>query len=147
MEKGTMTTRVLTLPDAAPESFEDLCKIHTPRTISDKVAFENTVQVMDWIAVRARTQDQYDYAKTLGILVTEYEIAAGNRVEVSLVGLALLKEIVQQSGVTQAKLASIMGIEQGTVSKIMTGARSITVDHAKRLAKHFKVRASALLEV
>jgi len=53
-----MTTRVLTLPDAAPESFEDLCKIHTPRTISDKVAFENTVQVMDWIAVRARTQDQ-----------------------------------------------------------------------------------------
>jgi len=79
--------------------------------------------------------------------VTEYEIAAGNRVEVSLVGLALLKEIVQQSGVTQAKLASIMGIEQGTVSKIMTGARSITVDHAKRLAKHFKIRASALLEV
>ena len=90
---------------------------------------------------------KYDYAKTLGILVTEYEIAAGNRVEVSLVGLALLKEIVQQSGVTQAKLASIMGIEQGTVSKIMTGARSITVDHAKRLAKHFKIRASALLEV
>lgn len=79
--------------------------------------------------------------------MTEYEIAAGNRVEVSLVGLALLKEIVQQSGVTQAKLASIMGIEQGTVSKIMTGARSITVDHAKRLAKHFKIRASALLEV
>ena len=66
-----MTTRVLALPDAAPESFEDLCKIHTPRTISDKVAFENTVQVMDWIAVRARTQDQYDYAKTLGILVTQ----------------------------------------------------------------------------
>jgi len=76
MEKGTMTTRVLTLPDVAPESFEDLCKIHAPRTISDKVAFENTVQVMDWIAVRARTQDQYDYAKTLGILVTGYEIAA-----------------------------------------------------------------------
>jgi len=56
------------------------------------------------------------------------------RVEVSLVGLALFKEIVQQSGVTQANLASIMGIEQGTVSKITTGARSITV-------------VSALLEV
>ena len=92
-------------------------------------------------------KNQYDYAKTLGILVTEYEIAVGNRVEVSLVGLSLLKEIVQQSGVTQAKLASIMGIEQGTVSKIMTGARSITVDHAKRLAKHFKVRAFGSITV
>jgi plasmid maintenance system antidote protein VapI len=69
------------------------------------------------------------------------------RIEFDLAGLKLLQEIVKQSGITQAELASILGVEQGTVSKIMRGARSITIDHAKRIAKHFKVRAAALLEV
>jgi antitoxin component HigA of HigAB toxin-antitoxin module len=100
---------------------------------------------MDWIAVRAHTKDQYDYAGTLGDLVTAYETAHGMRVDFDLSGLDLLKEIVKQSGTTQAQLASILGVEQGTVSKIMTGTRSITLDHARRLAKHFKVRWSALL--
>jgi len=142
-----MTTCTLSLPADAPERFEDLCKILMPRTIHDKVDFENAMQVMNWIAVRARTQDQYDYAGTLGDLVTAYEVAHGMRIDYDLTGLDLLKEIVKQSGITQAQLASIMGIEQGTVSKIMTGARNITVDHAKRIAKHFKVKAAALLEV
>jgi hypothetical protein len=62
---------MLSLPETAPESFEGLCRILMPRTIHDKVDFENTVQVLDWIAVRAHTKDQYDYAETLGILVTE----------------------------------------------------------------------------
>jgi plasmid maintenance system antidote protein VapI len=35
---------------------------------------------------------------------------------------------------TQAELAKLLDIEQGTVSKIMSGARSITLDHAKRCA-------------
>jgi hypothetical protein len=35
----------------------------------------------------------------------------------------------------------------GTVSKIMSGARSITVDHAKRLARRFKMRPGAFLDL
>jgi antitoxin component HigA of HigAB toxin-antitoxin module len=142
-----MKARTLSLPADAPEDFEALCKILMPRTIRDKVDFENAMQVLDWIAVRARTEDQYDYTETLGELITAYEVANDLSIEFDLNGLELLKEIVKQSRVTQAQLASILGVEQGTVSKIMTGARSITVDHAKRLAKYFKVRASALLEV
>ena len=142
-----MKTCAISLPDAAPEGFEDLCRIHMPRTIHDKGAFENTVEVVDWIAVRAHTKDQYDYAATLADLVTAYEVSHGMRGEFDLTGLELLKEIIKQSGTTQAQLASILDLEQGTVSKILTGARSITISHAKRLAKHFKVRASALLEV
>jgi antitoxin component HigA of HigAB toxin-antitoxin module len=142
-----MNACTLSLPADAPEDFEALCKILMPRTLHDKVDFENAMQVMNWIAVRAHTKDQYDYAGTLGDLVTAYEVANDLRIKFDLTGLDLLKEIVKQSATTQAQLASILGVEQGTVSKIMTGARSITVDHAKRLAKHFKVRAAALLEV
>jgi antitoxin component HigA of HigAB toxin-antitoxin module len=33
------------------------------------------------------------------------------------------------------------------VSKIMSGARSITLDHAKRLARRFKMRPEAFLDL
>jgi plasmid maintenance system antidote protein VapI len=58
-----------------------------------------------------------------------------------------LKAVVESSGVTQAELANVLGVAQGTVSKIMSGARSITVDHAKRAARHFKMRPEAFLDL
>jgi antitoxin component HigA of HigAB toxin-antitoxin module len=142
-----MKARALSLPESAPESFTDLCKFFLPRPIHDEIAFSNSVEVMDWIAVRASNQDQYDYAKMLGDLVTEYEIASNRRVEMKLTGLKLLKAIVEQNEVTQSDLAKILSVEQGTVSKIMTGARKITLDHAKKIARQFKVRASALVDI
>jgi plasmid maintenance system antidote protein VapI len=48
---------------------------------------------------------------------------------------------------TQAELAKLLDIEQGTVSKIMSGARSITLDHAKRLARRFKMRPESFLDL
>jgi plasmid maintenance system antidote protein VapI len=48
---------------------------------------------------------------------------------------------------TQAELAKLLDIEQGTVSKIMSGARSITLDHAKRVARRFKMRPEAFLDL
>jgi antitoxin component HigA of HigAB toxin-antitoxin module len=105
------------------------------------------IRVMDWIAVRAHNQDQFDYAKMLGNLVTEYEVAQKRRTRAQLAGLELLKAVTESSGVTQAELAKVLDIEQGTVSKIMSGARSITVDHAKRLARRFKMRPEAFLDL
>ena len=142
-----MTTCDTRLPDTAPEDFASLCAIHMPRAIHDKVDFENTLRVVDWIAVRAHLTDQFDYAETLGELVSAYEHTNDMTVNFKLTGLNLLKEIVKQSSATQAKLASILGVEQGTVSKIMTGDRALTVLHAKRLASHFHVRAADLLGV
>ena len=48
---------------------------------------------------------------------------------------------------TQAELAKVFGVAQGTVSKIMTGARSITVDHAKRASRYFKMAPEAFLDL
>jgi antitoxin component HigA of HigAB toxin-antitoxin module len=143
-----MTAHTLrSLPADAPEGFNALCMIHMPRAIHDKTDFENTVQVMDWIAVRAHTEDQYDYAETLAELVTVYEETHGLTVDFNLSGIKLLKELVKQSRTTQKELSNVMGIDQSAVSKILAGTRNLTRDHAKRLAKHFSVKAAALLEV
>lgn len=120
--KATSLRTVQALPKIAPEKFEDLCKVHMPRTIHDRNEFDETVRVMDWIAVQAHNADMEDYAATLADLVTTYEVANDLRADFKLTGLELLKEIVDRSGVTQVKLASILGVEQGTVSKIMRGA-------------------------
>ena len=146
-DRRIMNVTTHSLPANAPESYEDLCRILMPRTIHDKVDLEKAMQVMNWIAVRAATKDQCDYAGTLADLVTAYEVAHGMRIDFELTGLELLKKIMKESGTSQDRLASIMGIKQATVAKIMMGARRITIDHAKRLAKHFKVPAAALLEV
>jgi antitoxin component HigA of HigAB toxin-antitoxin module len=135
------------LPKNAPETFEELCQLFLPRPIHDESENEEMIRVMDWIAVRAENGDQFDYAKMLGDLVTEYEGAQKRRVKSALAGLKLLKAVVESSGVTQAELANVLGVAQGTVSKIMSGARSITVDHAKRAARYFKMRPEAFSDL
>jgi antitoxin component HigA of HigAB toxin-antitoxin module len=135
------------LPKKAPETFEELCRLFLPRPIHDERENEEMMRVMDWIAVRAENRDQFDYAKILGDQVTEYEVAQKRRVKAELSGLELLKAVVESSGMTQSELASVLGVAQGTVSKITTGARSITLDHAKRLARHFKMRPEGFLDL
>jgi len=135
-----MSTFSIKLPEVVPESFEQLCKILLPRPIHDEAENKEMIRVMDWIAVRAHNQDQFDYAKMLGNLVTEFEVSQKQRARGDLSGPELLKAVTESSGATQAELAKILGIEQGTMSKIMSGTRSITVDHAKRLGRRFKMR-------
>jgi HTH-type transcriptional regulator / antitoxin HigA len=145
MEGGVMKISKVELPKEAPETFEQLCRLLLPRPIHDEEENEDMIRVMDWIAVRAQNRDQFDYAKMLGDLVTEYEGAQKRRVKSGLIGLELLKAVVESSGITQDELANILGVAQSTVSKIVTGARSITVDHAKRLASYFKMSPEAFL--
>jgi plasmid maintenance system antidote protein VapI len=136
------------IPKEAPETFEELCKLFLPRPIHDE-AEKNAemIRVMDWIAVRAQNRDQFDYAKMLGDLVTDYEIAQRRRVKSKLSGLELLRAVIESSGLTQAEVAKVLGVAQGTVSKIVTGARSITVDHAKRASRYFKMAPEAFLDL
>jgi len=83
----------------------------------------------------------------LGDLVTDYEIAQRRRVKSKLSGLQFLRAVIESSGLTQAELAKVLGVAQGTVSKIMTGARSITVDHAKCVSRYFKMAPEAFLDL
>jgi antitoxin component HigA of HigAB toxin-antitoxin module len=147
MEGRVMKLAKFELPKKAPATFEELCRVVLPRPIHDEAENEEMIRVMDWIAVRAENRDQFDYAKMLGDLVTEYEVAQRRRVKTHLFGLELLRAVVESSGLTQAELAKVLGVAQGTVSKIMTGVRGITVDHAKRAARYFKMRPEAFLDL
>src|SRR5258708_20706806 len=125
MEGRAMKILKMELTKKATETFEELCRLFLPRPIHDEAENEEMIRVMAWIAVRAHNRDQFDYAKMLGDLVTEYEVAQRRRVKSKLSGLELLRAVIESNGFTQAPLANVLGVAQETVLMIMTGVRSL----------------------
>ena len=86
-----------------------------------------------------RTAGETDYLGVLALLVDEYEhrtwpLPHGTSDE-------RLRFIVEESGLGQAGLAKLLGVKQPAASMILTGKRSLTVEHVRRLAERFKLDA------
>lgn len=79
------------------------------------------------------------YLDALGVLIREYESVRFPSSRSRTTPLARLRYIVQESGTSQAQLATILGIRQPAASLILSGKRGFTIDGLRRLAAHFKV--------
>ena len=60
-------------------------------------------------------------------------------------GADVLRELMRASGLSQAKLAVEVGITQSTLSDLVNGKRSFTIDHAVALGRFFQVSPAAFL--
>jgi hypothetical protein len=76
-----MTTKHLNLPAEVPRSYEELVRLYPPRKIHDQVKLENTTEILDWLAIRAKNDAQLDYLELLGDLIDEYENAPARETE------------------------------------------------------------------
>jgi antitoxin component HigA of HigAB toxin-antitoxin module len=141
-----MTTTRFALPDQAPETYEELCRLHLPRPIHYRDEYEIASKIVDWIAVRAVNADQEDYAAVMGDMVNEYEAEHLPQPGRSS-GLEALELLMEENGVTARQLGQILGVNESMGSKILNGQRSITVPHAKKLAKAFGVPAAVFLDL
>ena len=56
-----------------PKTYEELVGLHVPRPIGDKVAYENTVAIVDALAGHTLNRDQEDYLEILSDLIEYYE--------------------------------------------------------------------------
>ncbi|MGC4032448.1 MAG: helix-turn-helix domain-containing protein [Tepidisphaeraceae bacterium] len=56
-----------------------------------------------------------------------------------------LRFIVSESGTSQAKLGTVLGLSQPATSLVLSGKRSLTTDAVKRLAEHYKLNPSYFL--
>ncbi|WP_293910623.1 helix-turn-helix domain-containing protein [Deinococcus sp.] len=56
-----------------------------------------------------------------------------------------LRLLMKEHGVTQQGLSEATGIDQGQISKLTSGKRTFTAEHARRLGRHFKVSPSVFL--
>jgi HTH-type transcriptional regulator/antitoxin HigA len=133
----------LNLPADAPESYEELVRLYLPRKIHDRVAYENAVEVIRWLAVRAENNDQIEFLDLVSNFVHEYEVPL--RTDPPASPLELLNFLVEENKVTTRELGALLGIDHSAAARILKGQRSITPEHAKKLGEHFAIRPSRFL--
>ncbi len=130
-----------------PASFAELVKIMPPMAIRDDIHHRNTVEMIDRLMQVAKpSRGQSDYLETLVELVEAYE-ARSHAIDLSkLSGARMLKHVLEQAGMSASDLARLLNVHVSLGSKIVQGERSLTWDHAKRLAAQFQVPPALFME-
>jgi antitoxin component HigA of HigAB toxin-antitoxin module len=138
-----MTTKNSLSFPVLPKSYSNLVALFPPRPIHDRVAYDNTVELVDAMAGHTLNKDQEDYLEILSRTIEVYEV--GLRPARVARGRKLLAALVDEHELTAAGLGKIIGVDGSHAAKIIRGDRSITATHAKKLARHFAVSVESLL--
>jgi HTH-type transcriptional regulator/antitoxin HigA len=136
----------LSLPTAAPGTYEELARIYVPRKIHDKIGQRNATEVVDWLAVRAQTKDQIEFLDLVSDLLDEYERQFLKN-DNSSDPLELLQYLVEENGISARELGEILNVDHSVAARILKGERGITVEHAKNLGERFKVDPKVFLKL
>jgi HTH-type transcriptional regulator / antitoxin HigA len=126
-----------------PETYAELCRMLPPRKIEDKSDYANVMEVIDAMAGLTLSRDQEDYLDLLSDLAASYEDKSVDMPKVPVI--EVLKELMEESGLSQTRLAEVLGIDNTLITKILKGEREISVDLARTLARQFNVDASLFL--
>jgi HTH-type transcriptional regulator / antitoxin HigA len=86
-----------------------------------------------------------DYLSALSILIRDWERNSCPPAAEQGLPNERLRHLMENSGMTQADLAALLGIKQPAVSLLLGGKRRITADHARKLATRFKLSAGYFL--
>lgn len=123
-----------------PRAFSELVRLMPPMAISDDLQHQNVVAMIDRLMqIEPLSPGQSDYLETLLELVETYE-AKRYAVEVSdLHGIRMLKRVLGESHMSGSDFARLLGLHPTMGSKILSGERQLTWEHAKILAAHFKL--------
>ena len=91
------------------------------------------------------TAPEQDYLDVLGDLVEAYEAEAVPMTHVR--DADMLRFLIEQKGVTQAKLATGAGIAESTISEVLSGKRKLNRTQIGKLAQYFHIEPSAFLSI
>jgi len=128
-----------------PRRFEELVRTMPPQAIVDDAHYENTTEMIDRLMASGKlTQGQESYLETLVQLVQAYE--ASHHAIDARKGIATLKHLLDENGMSASDLARLLGVHASMGSKILKRERALTVDHLKLLSARFKVRAETFMD-
>jgi HTH-type transcriptional regulator / antitoxin HigA len=130
-----------------PKAFDALVRLMPPMAIRDDVQHSNTVEIVDRLMqIERLSRGQSDYLETLVELVESYEAKRHVLDIAGLTGAAMLRHVVEQSGISGSDLARLLGMHATMGSKILNGERRLTWKHAKILASRFKVAPALFMD-
>lgn len=124
-----------------PGRFESLVAMMPPQAIVDEAHYENVIEVVDGLMAAGRlTRGQELYLETLVQLLEVYEAKHHAIDTAGLSGIAALRHLLAEHGMTASDLSRLLGVHASMGSKILKGDRSLTVEHLRKLSERFKVR-------
>ncbi len=129
-----------------PDTFDKLCIEHPLRPIRDHVGHENALEVVLALAGLDLNDDQEDYLEALGTLVNEYEVKNLETLPQAS-PIEVLRHLVEDRNLSSRQVGRILGKDESLGSKILAGDRSITTEHAVKLAKYFSVKPEIFLNL
>jgi HTH-type transcriptional regulator/antitoxin HigA len=111
--------------------------------IADDAQLDAAIAMIDKLLILELDSGEDAYLDTLSELVAAYEDEHVVFPEVYEGGA--LRGLMDSNRLTQAQLASEVGIAQSTISAVLTGSRSLTKAQIMKLAERFHVPASVFL--
>jgi HTH-type transcriptional regulator/antitoxin HigA len=128
----------------ASATYAALLKEVQPQVIHDEKAHERALQWIDRLMKLPRKSSaQQRLLELLSKLVNDYEEALFPTPNAP--PREILQYLLDNTGKSQAEFARTVGIPRSTISQILNGKRSISVENAFRLAEYFHVDPSLFL--
>jgi HTH-type transcriptional regulator/antitoxin HigA len=118
------------------------------RPLRSERDYDAAIAVLDTLAVRPEgslERGEQDYFDTLTMLVEAYDQEHQDLEAEDRDPLAMLKYLMQESGMTQADLGRLLG-NRALASLILNRHRRLSKSHIRKLADHFKVSPALFLE-
>jgi len=112
------------------------------RVISSEAEYDAAISMIQDLAIKGEhglDNGEADYLYALSSLVESYEIAHHPIGPDGLRPHERLKWLSDESRLSQAKLAKLLGVSQPLVSLILLGKRELTISHIRRLSEHFHI--------
>lgn len=132
--------------DRLPGRYANLMAFMPPQAISDDAQHTVFVEVIDRLMkMRQLTKGQKLYLETLVQLVEAYEQEHYLVETEHLDSTELLKHLLESHGMNGSDLARLLGVHVSMGSKLLSGKRSLTIEHLRKLAEHFSVEPQLFL--
>ena len=132
-------------PDPAYQALIDVFPLRPLRSERD---YDAAAAVLDALVVRPEGSldaGEQDYLDTLTMLVEAYDREHDEIDSEGREPLAMLKYLMQESGMTQADLGRLLG-NRALASLILGGHRQLSKSHIRKVSAHFKVSPALFLE-
>jgi HTH-type transcriptional regulator/antitoxin HigA len=129
-----------------PQSYRQLCDLYLPRPIHDDREEAAATELINALAVFERlNSDQRDYLDALTEFVLSYGQSRAKENHAEATGLDALKYLLEEHGLSGADLARILEGSRNLGSMILRGDRQLTIEHVRKLARYFQVRAEVFI--
>ena len=128
----------------ATASYPELLRQAQPEIINDDRSHQRALRTVELLMKKPRlTKAEGKLLDLLAKLIDDYEESIYPTPEVP--PARILKHLIEAKCTTQAELARETGVSRSTISEVLKGKRSISVENAFRLAEYFHVEPSLFL--